>query len=100
MTPLINQQYQIYGEILNLKEYVEDVLPNVNVYISCPLIRADNITANHTLRKLDMLLKTHNKNIIENDDIDGTCLGRKGLHLNAKGSGRLASNFISLMRHL
>ena len=90
---------QIYSEILNLKRYIEDVLPSVNVYLSGPVIRADNILANHTLRKLEALLKSHG-NVVKNDNIDGTCLGRKGLHLNGKGSGRLATNFISLMRYL
>ena len=84
----------IYNEIMNLKRYIENVLPSVIVYLSCPVIRADDIKANHTLRRLEELLKSHSH------IIRGTCLGRKGLHLNGKGSGRLAMNFISLMRHL
>ena len=89
--------YEIYDEILKLKKYIEDVLPDVTVYLSCPVIRADNITANHTLRKLETLLKTH-ENVVIHENIDGTCLGFKGLHLNAKGTGRLAQNFIKVMK--
>ena len=40
------------------------------------------------------------KNIIRNDNIDGSCLSKGGLHLNDKGSGRLAMNFLSLIRRL
>ena len=37
---------QIYSEIVNLKSYIKKVLPKVNVILSCPVIRADNISAN------------------------------------------------------
>ena len=76
-----------------------EILPNVKIFISCPVVRFDNYEANFTLRKLDAKLKS-TRNIIMNDNIDKSCIGKKGLHLNAKGSGRLALNYISLMRHL
>ena len=92
---------QIYREILNLKEHIEFVLPNVKVYLSCPVLRVDNVKANLSLVALGKKLKFNfPSNIIVNDNIDITCLGRKGLHLNPKGSGRLAINFLSLMRRL
>ena len=90
----------IYHEISNLKQYLEDALPGVNVIISCPSIRCDNINANHTLRKLEEKFKSSSFKIISNDNIDRTCLGRKGLHLNCKGTGRLAMNYISFLRRL
>ena len=90
---------EIYAEIVNLKKYIENVLPNVKVFLSCPVIRADNIRANHTLMGLDELLKSFH-NVIDNNNIDENGLGRKGLHLNKRGSTRLAMNFISRMRRL
>ena len=90
---------EIMLEIENLKQYIMEILPNVKIFISCPVVRFDNYEANFTLRQLDSKLKS-TRNIIMNDNIDKSCIGKKGLHLNAKGSGRLALNYISLMRRL
>ena len=90
---------KIIEEIKNLKLYIESVLPKVRLYLSCPIVRTDNNRANLTLREVDLYMKSQNYSV-KNDNIDNTCLGRKGLHLNLKGSGRLAINFISLMRRL
>ena len=90
---------QIYDEIINLKHYIEDILPSAKIYLSCPVVRIDNSYANLVLRKLDVKLKFLS-NIIKNDNVDVTCLGKRGLHLNQKGSARLAVNYISLMRRL
>ena len=89
----------IFIEIKKLKIFIEKTLPNVNVYLSCPTIRSDNVRANSILRQLDERLKCLS-NVIKNDNVDTMCLGKKGLHLNAKGSGRLAMNYISLMQCL
>lgn len=75
------------------------MLPNVKVYLSCPVLRTDNIKANTTLRRLNEALR-YLPNVIINDNVDDKCIGKKGLHLNARGSGRLATNYISLMRNL
>lgn len=90
---------QIITEITNLRDYIESVLPQVKLYFSCPIIRTDNNRANLTLRKVDLFMKSM-KHYINNDNIDNACLGKKGLHLNARGCGRLAINYISLMRSL
>ena len=37
---------------------------------------------------------------VMNDNLDGTCLGKRGLHLNQKGSGLLARNYIKLIQSL
>lgn len=90
---------QILNEIINLKVYIEHMVPGITIYLSSPVVRFDNKTANSTLRELGMLFENFN-NIIFNDNIDSSCIGKKGLHLNPRGSGRLAINFISVMRRL
>ena len=90
---------QIFTEIANLKRYIEDVIPGVNVILSRPVIRADNIKANHTLRRLEESIRS-TFTFVCNNNVDVSCLGKKGLHLNPKGAGRLAMNYISLMRCL
>ena len=91
---------QILNEILTLKACITSILPTVKIFISCPTVRRDNSKANSVLRELDNKLKSLTKDIVINDNVDDSCLGKKGLHLNPKGSGRLAINYISLMRRL
>ena len=91
---------EIAGEISTLKEFIHCMLPSVRIFISCPVIRLDDKKANKTLRDLDLHLKYNYNDIVVNDNVDASCLGKKGLHLNPKGSGRLAINYISLMRRL
>ena len=97
--------YKIAEEILSLKSFIEHMVPDVNVFLSCPVLREDNKRANITLCKLADILKSisyhvSSINVIINENIDKSCLGKGGLHLNQKGSGRLAVNFISLMQRL
>ena len=87
----------IFNGIMQLKTYILSQLPKAQVIISCPVLRTDNAKAQLTLKRLrDNVMK--GENIIIHDNIDNSCLGKAGLHLNAKGTGRLAMNFISLMR--
>ena len=70
------------------------------VFLSCPTIRLDNGNAEQMLHKVREYMSLHMTDIVDNSNIDKSCLGKAGLHLNPKGSGRLAINFISLMRSL
>ena len=90
---------QIFNEVENLIIYIKKVVPGVQVYFSCPVLRTDNSKANIVLGQLNDYMKSL-QYCISNDNVDLTCLGKNGLHLNAKGSGRLAINYISLMRCL
>ena len=40
------------------------------------------------------------ENVIQNYNVDASCIGRAGLHHNGKGSGRLATNYTSVIRRL
>ena len=89
----------ILDEMLKLKAHIEIVLPTVRVYFSCPILRFDDVKANLTLHHLVKKMK-HLTNIIVHDNVDRCCLGKKGVHLNPKGSGRLVINLLSLIRRL
>ena len=62
--------------------------------MSKPIIRHDNGKANLTIRNVNKHLSALQLECIENDNISSQHLGRKGLHLNPKGKGRLALNFM------
>ena len=89
----------ILDEMMTLKIHIESVLPTCKVFLSCPIIRFDDAKAGLTLRLLGKKMKTR-EDVIINDNIDEHCLGKRGLHLNPRGSGRLAINFLSLMKRL
>ena len=91
---------ELTNELLHLKQHIERSLPESVIIISYPTIRVDKIEAKKTLIKLRENLSILNINVIENDNIKEEHLGKGGLHLNAKGSGRLAMNYISYMQHL
>ena len=91
---------QIVQDLMALKSNIISLLPGVKVYFSCPTLRFDNGLANSVCREVSEKLRVSTEDVIVNDNIDRGCLGHKGLHLNEKGSGRLAINFISLMRRL
>ena len=89
----------IYDEIMRLKAHIEEVLPGTQVYLSCPIMRTDIAKANHVLRELDSKIKRFN-DCVTNDNIDGTCLAKKGLHLNRKGTMQLVLNYLKLLQGL
>ena len=71
------------------------------MFLSTPTLRFDNGLANSILREVtNKLRELFDNEIIINDNIERDRLGYKGLHLNDRGSGKLAKNFISLMQRL
>ena len=86
---------------MELKSFIQETLPNSKVIFSTPVIRTDQAKALLTIKKLNDLLNEKYKNeIINNDDINESHLGKKGLHLSRKGVGRLALNFISKLKYV
>lgn len=91
---------EIINELKNLQVYIEEKVPGVDVFFSTPIIRLDDVSLNKKLRDVSSYLEQNFKLVMSSFNIDRTCLGKKGLHLNPKGSGRLATNLITLMKRL
>ena len=91
---------EIINEVKELKLFIEELLPKTKIIISCPTKRIDNEIAGRTV--FDLRKKFINLNIplILNDNILEDHLGKGGLHLNAKGCGRLALNIMNYIRRL
>ena len=89
---------QILDEILDLKKHVENVVPDINVIISKLIIRSDNPKANSISGNVNKKLVKLGINLLDHSNISLDDLGRKGLHLNEKGTKRLALNIISFIR--
>ncbi len=91
---------ELTNELLQLKKYVESALPESTVIISYPTIRTDKQQAKSTIINLCETLDLLQINSVTNENITEEHLGKTGLHLNARGAGRLAMNYISFIRHL
>ena len=91
---------EMFGELMHLREFIQNSLPDCTIYLSTPTLRIDNAKANATLRELANKLKVSSLDIVDNGNISSEGIGKKGLHLNEKGSGRLALNYINLMKQL
>ena len=89
---------ELLDKMLELKSFISSNLPTSKVIISSPVLRTDNGKAMLTLKNLNKLMKELKINIIDNDNIKEQHLGRKGLHLNGKGTSRLAMNFIEILK--
>ena len=89
----------ITAELLNLRKFILAFLPNVKLFFSSPIIRTDNQAANSTLIVISKFFSKWFDNVITHDRKDSSCLS-DGLHLNPKGSGRLATSYITLMKRL
>ena len=88
----------ILFELLQLKKFIADSLPGCEVIISCPTDRYDEPKAKLTLLNLRRKLNTLKIPVIVNDNLNDEHIGKRGLHLNNRGAGRLAVNFMSYMR--
>ena len=89
---------KIIDDLLMLKSNILKQLPINRVIVSKLTIRIDHGKANLTLRNVNKHLETLNLECSENSNISAQHLGRKGLHLNSKGKGRLAINILNHIR--
>ena len=93
-----NTSKKIVDDLLILKSNISKQLPSCRIVLSKPIIRHDDGKANLTIRNVNKHLSALQSECIENDNISSQHLGRKGLHLNPKGKGRLALNFMKQIR--
>ena len=91
---------EILDDLLQLKSAITMTLPNCQVIFSQPTLRLDNRKAALTLHRLNEHFSELNLDVVNNSNIKVKHIDQKGLHLNPKGKGRLALNFIHKIRDL
>lgn len=69
---------EVLVELLQLKTFILEQLPNCDIYISQPTTRSDIPKAKYTIRDLNSKLNLLNINIIDNSNIEAEQLGKKG----------------------
>ena len=90
----------ILDELLHLKHFINQSLPNATIIISQPIIRTDNSKAMSTITTLNKMLNSLKLYILDNSNIEEKHLSNRGLHLNDYGTKRMALNIITLLKNL
>ena len=89
---------EILSKLLNLKSISKDINPDCDVWLSTPTMQTDRgkeaLTASHLTNHL-LQLKI---NIIDNRNITGKHLSRRGVHLNVSGCNQLAKNLLAKIK--
>ena len=89
---------KILDNLITLKSFITDKLPNCKVVISTPTLRTDDGKAALTVCQLTNHLLQLDIDIIDNRNINARNLGNKVLHLNPIGTSRLATNLLSSIK--
>ena len=80
----------IAAGILNLGNQIKDKLPNTKVSFSSLIVRNDKTSVLNKINNINAILKRvcdqNNWSYIDHSNIDYSCLNRRCLHLNRKGS--------------
>ena len=90
----------ILDDLLQLKSAITKTLPNCQVIFSQPTLRVDNGKAALNLHRLNEHFSELRLDVVNNSNIKVKHISQKGLHLNPKGKGRLALNFLHKIRDL
>ena len=89
---------KILNNLITLKSFITDILPNCKDIFSTPTLRTDDGKAALTGSQLTNHLLQLDIYIIDNRNINARYLGNKGLYLNPTGSSCLAKNLLSSIK--
>ena len=91
---------EVLDDLLQLKSAITKTQTNCQVIFLQPTLRVDNGKEALTLHLLNEHFSEINLDVVNNSNIKVKHIGQKGVHLNPKGKGRLALNFIHKIRGL
>ena len=89
---------EILDNLPTLKSLISDNLSNCKVGISTPALRTDDGKAALTVSQLTKHPLQLDIDSIDDRNINARNLGNKGLHLNPRGTNRLAKNLLSSIK--
>ena len=102
-----NDLTQGIDTIENMKSIIEETRqesPDTEIVLSTVIIRKDKQALDKKLNvkelntKIKNLAKELNVQVIDNSNVDESCLSRKQLHLNRRGDSVLANNYIKFIK--
>ena len=84
----------VVDNIAKVKETIKTISPKTKVLISTLTNRYDNEEFEHKVTSLNEAIKRSFQNdVIDNSNLDETCVNKGGLHLSRKGTIHLAMNY-------
>jgi hypothetical protein len=88
---------QLAGGISNLGTQIRNSSPSTKICLSALLIRNDNSDLVTKIQDINKRVRdicvSKNWSYIDNSNVDKSCLNRRGLHLNRRGSDLLSRKF-------
>ena len=90
----------VVARILNFKEWIKTQLLDWRIIISLPIRCVDNSKADKPIADVNEKMKELGSVFLNNSNITKELLGRKGLHLNARGIARFAMNLLGKLNSL
>ena len=88
------------NQLLNLKKFVIEQVPDCKVIISAPTVRSDDGKAGLMVSQLTNHLRQLKTDIVDNTNATSRHIGIKGLHLNFSGTTQLAKNFANVIKKI
>ena len=94
---------KIAESISKLGGQIKKNSPNTKVAISTIIVRKDKTTIRNKIKDINDILKNicdqNAWTFIDNRNVDLSCLNRRGIHLNRKGSSLVTKNFLNHLRY-
>ena len=90
---------EITIKLLKLEKFILSILPTCRIIFSSLIDRFDDLKA-LTVRMTNENMMNRGLDVINNENITRSCLGRKELHMNRQGTGKFAINFIRVLKKL
>ena len=90
---------EIFEKLISLKHQIESILPKCEVTISNLVMRTDEPKASKINEEVNSFKKSASINFVENSNIKGKQLGKRGLHLNIQGNKMFARNLLNAIRN-
>ena len=96
---ITNTPKEILEKLISLKHQIESILPKCEVTISNLIMRTDKPKVSKINEELNSFIKSANISFVENSNIKGKQLGKRGLHLNIQGNKMFARNLLNAIRN-
>ena len=91
---------EIVEKLFNLKDFICSTLPNCKIIFSGLINHYEDAKAQLTVNRVNEKMSEKGMYVINNSNIVRSHLGKKGLHMNPHGTGKLAINIINFLKSL
>ena len=91
---------EIVNNILKLRSFISQKLPNANIILSKPIMRSDTAAGKVTIEEVNKQLNDFETDMIESSNLSRAHLNGRGFHLNTKAMLQFAESLIKGIRKL